>query len=122
MTKSFSGRGNVERINAIKVEWQKDNAGVPVKFKEISKSEFTLQADLVLLAMGFAGPQRNGLLKQLGLELGAKNNVRIDESGATDINGIFAAGDIASGPSLVVRAIAAGRAAAATVDDYLTAD
>jgi glutamate synthase (NADPH/NADH) small chain len=119
MTKSFSGKGNIEKINAAKVEWEFSASGHPVKLNEVPGSEFTIDADLVLLAMGFTGPQQFGDLEQFGVELDQRGNVAVDENGTTSAAGVFAAGDIASGPSLVVRAIAAGRKLAETVNDYL---
>jgi glutamate synthase (NADPH/NADH) small chain len=75
--------------------------------------------DLVLLAMGFLGPVRNGMIEQLGLELDKRGNVAT-ENYKSSVEGIFAAGDMRSGQSLVVRAINEGRRAAAVVDEYLS--
>lgn len=119
VTKSFSGSGNVKRLNLIKVEWEADALGRPAKMKELPGSEFSLDADLILLAMGFTGPQKFGALEQFGVKLDARGNVAADPSGQTSEPGIFAAGDVAAGPSLVVRAIAAGRTVAAAVDAFL---
>ena len=77
-----------------------------------------MEADLVLLAMGFLGPVRNGMLEQLGVELDARGNVATTDY-QTSVDGIFAAGDMRRGQSLVVWAIAEGRKAAAAVDEYL---
>jgi glutamate synthase (NADPH/NADH) small chain len=119
LTKSFSGSGNVKRLNLIKVEWETDALGRPVKMKEIPGSEFSMDADLIMLAMGFTGPQKFGALEQFGVKLDSKGNVAVDQNGQTSEPGIFAAGDVAAGPSLVVRAIAAGRTMAAAVDAFL---
>lgn len=119
VTKSFSGSGNVKRLNLIKVEWETDALGRPVKMKELPGSEFSLDADLILLAMGFTGPQKFGALEQFGVKLDARGNVAADQNGQTSEPEIFAAGDVAAGPSLVVRAIAAGRTMAAAVDAFL---
>ena len=81
--------------------------------------EFTLDADLVLLAMGFTGPVRNGMIEQLGVELDARGNVAADENYMTSVPGVFAAGDMRRGQSLVVWAIAEGRKAARGIDRYL---
>src|SRR4029077_12533426 len=89
------------------------------KMKPVSGSEFSLPAELVLLVMGFVGPERHGVVEQLGLALDARGNVRTDASGATSVPGVFAAGDAARGQSLVVWAIADGRRVAAGVDACL---
>ncbi|OGV49297.1 MAG: glutamate synthase [Lentisphaerae bacterium GWF2_44_16] len=120
LTKSFEGKdGKVSKINAVKVEWETDKNGRPVKMKEIPGSEFTLKAELVLLAMGFTGPEKEGLLSQFNVEFDGRGNVKVDEKSMSSRQGVFATGDIVSGPSLVVRAIAAGRKLAESVDEYL---
>ena len=83
--------------------------------------EFTLKVDLVLLALGFLGPVRSGMIEQLGLKLDQRGNVATDENYATSVEGVFAAGDMRRGQSLVVWAIAEGRKAAASIDRYLAA-
>jgi len=117
-TKRFEGaNGKVSKLVAVRVEW-KDG-----KMAEIPGSEFELKADLVLLAMGFLGPVRTGLIDELGLELDARGNVKA----TTDGNGcyqtsnpkVFAAGDMRYGQSLVVRAIREGRQCARAVDEFL---
>jgi len=80
-----------------------------------------MDADLVLLAMGFTGPVKNGLLDSLGVNYDARGNVSVDENFMTSQDGIFAAGDTKRGASLIVWAIAEGRQAAAAVDAYLQA-
>ena len=119
LTKSFSGSGNIKKLNLVKVEWENDKLGRPSKMKEIPGSEFSLDTDMVLLAMGFTGPQKFGAIEQFGVKLDARGNVAVDRDGQTSEQGVFAAGDIAVGPSLVVRAIAAGRKIAETVDAFL---
>ena len=104
--------GHVRAVRAIQV-------GPPPAFQPIPGSEFILEADLVLLALGFTGPVRAGLIEQLELELDARGNVRTDEHFMTSQPGIFAAGDMRRGQSLVVWAIAEGRAAAQAVDRWL---
>jgi glutamate synthase (NADPH/NADH) small chain len=118
-TKSFSGSGNIKKLNLAKVEWETDKLGRPVKIKEIPGSEFSLETDMALLAMGFTGPQKFGAIEQFGVKLDARGNVAVDQDGQTSEQGIFAAGDIAAGPSLAVRAIAAGRKMAGAVDAFL---
>ncbi len=116
-TTHFSGdeQGNVKKLHALRV-------GPPPNFEVIPGSEFTLDADLVLLAMGFTGPTRNGLIDALekqGLKLDNRGNVVADEKFMTSIPGVFAAGDSRRGQSLVVWAIAEGRKAARGIDEYL---
>jgi glutamate synthase (NADPH) small chain len=88
-------------------------------FEKIDGSDFELPCELVLLAMGFVGPQREGLLEQLGVELNERGNVRRDDGWRTNIDNVFVAGDMGRGQSLIVWAIAEGRSAAAAVDRYL---
>lgn len=111
----FTGdeNGNVKQLHAVRV-------GPPPKFEALAGSEFTLDFDLVLLAMGFLGPVRSGLVEQLGLELDQRGNIATNDFKAS-VDGIFAAGDMRRGQSLVVWAISEGRKAAAAVDKYLAA-
>ncbi len=89
------------------------------KMQHVAGTEQVLPADLVLLAMGFVGPERGGVIEQLGLVLDARGNIRTEASGATSVPGVFAAGDVSRGQSLVVWAIADGRRVAAGVDAWL---
>ena len=111
----FTGdeNGNVKQLHAIRV-------GPPPKFEPIAGSEFILEFDLVLLAMGFLGLVRSGMIEQLGLALDNRGNVATTNY-MSSVDGIFAAGDMRRGQSLVVWAIAEGRKAAAAVDKYLSA-
>ena len=119
LTKSFSGsNGRVEKLHAVRVEWTPGENG-RYNMEEVPGSEFEVEADLVLLAMGFLHPQHEGMLTQLGVELDARGNVKIDKDRMTNIPGIFAGGDMARGQSLVVWAIAEGREAARSMDLYL---
>ncbi|MBL8294239.1 MAG: glutamate synthase subunit beta [Bryobacterales bacterium] len=93
--------------------------GPPPKFENIPGSEQIFQADLVLLAMGFTGPVRGGMIEQLGLELDARGNVKAGDDYMTSVSGVFAAGDMRRGQSLVVWAIAEGRKAAKSIDEFL---
>ena len=111
-TTSFSGDGHVSKLHAVRV-------GAPPKFDPIPGSEFTLDADLVLLAMGFTGPVKSGLIEQLGVNLDARGNVATDANYMSSSPGVFAAGDLRRGQSLVVWAIAEGRKAAEGIDRYL---
>jgi glutamate synthase (NADPH) small chain len=112
----FSGdeNGNVKQVHACRV-------GPPPKFEAICDSEFTLDVDLVLLAMGFVGPVKNGMIEQLGVALDQRGNVAANAEYMSSVDGIFAAGDMRRGQSLVVWAISEGRKAAAAVDRYLAA-
>jgi len=105
--------GNVKQLHCIRV-------GPPPKFEAMPGTEFTLDADLVLLAMGFLGPVRNGMIEQLGLVLDNRGNVATTNY-MSSREGVFAAGDMRRGQSLVVWAIAEGRKAAAAVNEYLAA-
>jgi glutamate synthase (NADPH/NADH) small chain len=113
-TVKFTGdeQGRVRQLHAARV-------GPPPKFEPLPGTEFTLDADLVLLAMGFLGPVKNGAIEQLGVDLDARGNVATDERQMTSVPGVFAAGDMRRGQSLVVWAIAEGRKAAQGIDRYL---
>jgi glutamate synthase (NADPH/NADH) small chain len=110
-TTRFEGdeNGNVKKLHAIRV-------GAPPKFEPIPGSEFTIDADLVLLAMGFTGPVKNGLLEQLGVKTDMRGNVATDDNYQTSEPNIYAAGDLRRGQSLVVWAIREGRQAARSID------
>jgi glutamate synthase (NADPH/NADH) small chain len=114
-TKRFEGsNGKVEKLVAARVEWK---GGM---MQEIPGSEFEMKADLVLLAMGFTGPQKSGLLQELAVETDARSNVKADtEKYQTSVAKVFAAGDIRRGQSLVVWAIREGRQCARAVDEFL---
>jgi len=116
------GQGNVKALRCVKVEWTKDEAG-RWQMSEIEGSEFSLQADLVLLAMGFVHPVHEGMLQQLAVELDGRGNVKGATAGPkayhTSMPGGFAAGDMRRGQSLVVWAIREGRQAARAVDEWL---
>ena len=111
-TGSNSKDGRVQHLHAIRV-------GPPPKFEPIPGTEFTMEADLVLIAMGFLGPVRNGMIDQLRVKLDPRGNVATDQNNMSSVPGIFAAGDMRRGQSLVVWAIAEGRKTAASVDAYL---
>ncbi len=118
-TKSFTGEdGRVASLNCVRVEWQPTAEGRPL-LAEVPGSEFVIKADLVLLAMGFVHPQRHGLLDDLGVEYDGRGNVKTDVSMMTSVDGVFAAGDMQRGQSIVVYAIAAGRSCARSIDTFL---
>ncbi len=118
-TKWFEGdeHGNVRRLHAVRLEWYTDSSGRR-QFREIPGSEFSLEVELVLLAMGFLHPQHDGLLDSLGVEYDERGNVKTIHY-ATSVPGVFAAGDMRRGQSLIVWAISEGREAAHYVDKYL---
>ena len=113
-TTKFTGDadGTVKQLHAVRV-------GPPPKFEPIPGTEFTMDVDLVLIAMGFVGPVRNGMIEQLGVQLDPRGNVATDENAMSSVPSVFAAGDMRRGQSLVVWAIAEGRKTAACVDHYL---
>ncbi len=123
-TKEFVGdeQGNLKAVRCIEVDWSKDDAGNWV-MSEVAGSEFELAADLVTLAMGFVHPVHEGMLEQLQVKLDARGNVKANTESETayhtSVEGVFAAGDIRRGQSLVVWAIREGRQCARAVDKFL---
>ena len=107
------GNGNVRALLIHEVRM------VNGKFEKVEGSDRELPADLVFLALGFLGPEKGSWLEQLGVELDERGNVKRDDDYATNVDGVFVAGDMGRGQSLIVWAIAEGRAAAAGVDRYL---
>jgi glutamate synthase (NADPH/NADH) small chain len=117
-TQRFIGEhGRVRKLVAERVEMVHSDGAV--SFQPVPGTEFELDADLVLLAMGFVGPQRHGLLTELGVRLTDRGNVWRDQNWMTSVPGVFTAGDMQRGQSLIVWAIAEGRSAARAVDLYL---
>ncbi len=118
-TKRFSGDdlGNVTKLHGVRLEWIQDN-GRPT-MKEIPGSEFTLDCDLALLALGFLGPEPDTMLAQLGITLTERGNAWVDGDYQTSVPGVFSCGDMRRGQSLVVWAIWEGREAARGVDKFL---
>lgn len=120
-TKSFSGTdGKVTHLHAVRVEWSKPDETGRRKMEEVPGSELTMEADMVLLALGFVHPQKEGLLHDLGVEFDPRGNVKTDRHYASSVPGVYACGDMRRGQSLIVWAIAEGREAAHNVDAYLT--
>ena len=118
-TKSFKGEnGIVKKLIGIRLEWAKGADG-RMAMKEIPGSEFEMDCDLCLLALGFVHPEHPGPIDQLGLEKDGRGNVKVDQNYMTNTPGIFAAGDMRRGQSLVVWAISEGRQAARGVDQFL---
>ncbi len=113
-TTSFEGDadGNVTALHAVRV-------GPPPRFEPIAGTEFSLHVNLVLLAMGFSGPAKEGVLQKLGVALDARGNVKTDTNYMSSVPAVFSAGDMRRGQSLVVWAISEGRKAARAVDTFL---
>lgn len=121
MTKSFSAGpdGRVNALNGVRLEWQPNDKG-GMDMVEVPGSEFTLKADLVLLAMGFVHPVHDGMIKALGVDLDPRGNIMADtDKYATSLPKVYAAGDMRRGQSLVVWAIREGRQCARSIDEFL---
>ena len=120
MTKRLTGEnGVVKKLHGVRLEFGEPDAAGRRDMKEIPGSEFIEDADLVVLAMGFVSPIKEGMLEELGVALDGRGNVNTDDSRMTSVPGVFAAGDMRRGQSLVVWAIHEGRAAAKGVQKYL---
>jgi glutamate synthase (NADPH/NADH) small chain len=118
-TTSFSGdNGRVRRIHAVRLEEQRSANG-STHYEQLPGTAFELEADLVLLAMGFVGPVKSRLIGDLSVELDRRGNIATDEAHRTGIPGVFAAGDAHRGASLIVWAIREGRDAADSIDRWL---
>ncbi|RDI30621.1 glutamate synthase (NADPH/NADH) small chain [Rhodococcus sp. AG1013] len=117
-TEAFVGREENGRqvVAALKAHEVKTVNG---RFEKVEGSDFELEADIVFLAMGFVGPEKPGLLTDLGVDLGERGNVARSSEWATNVDGVFVAGDMGRGQSLIVWAIAEGRSCAAAVDQFL---
>lgn len=119
-TKAFEGEdGQVRRLRCVEVEFGEPGPDGRRPMRERPGSEFTIEAELVLLAMGFLHPEHDGLLDSLGVEYDERGNVRTGPDRMTNVRGVFAAGDMRRGQSLIVWAIAEGRAVARCVDLFL---
>ena len=120
-TKMFVGvNGRVKKLITTHIEFEPDPQGGRPRIKEVPGTEKEWPADLVLLALGFTGPEPGGLVEHLGVELDDRGNIRTDETYATNVANVFAAGDARRGQSLIVWAISEGREAARAVDLHLT--
>jgi glutamate synthase (NADPH/NADH) small chain len=122
-TKRVLGNGRVNALELVRVEWKKDDTGA-MRLHELEESTFTLETDLILLAMGFVHPVHDALISELGVELDGRGNVSADtesDVGAyqTNVPNVFTAGDMRRGQSLVVWAIREGRQCARSVDQFL---
>ena len=120
VTKEFVGdeAGKLTGLKIVEVEWKKPEPGKPQSFTEVAGTERTLPCELILLALGFLHPQKEGLLNELGVDYDERGNVKATRY-QTSAEGVFAAGDMRRGQSLVVWAISEGREAARAVDEYL---
>ena len=120
LTKKFVGKdGHLEKLSCAKVEFPKSaKKGCPL-IREVPDSQFEIEADLVILAVGFLHPEREGLLNKLGVKLDKRGNVETSEDFMTSKKGIFSAGDMRRGQSLIIWAISEGRKAAHFIDKYL---
>jgi len=119
LAKKFIGEnGQVKKIACARVKLEKDAGGCPL-MRELPGTGFEIEADLAILALGFLCPERKGLIEKLKVQLDSRGNVKADENHMTSVQGIFAAGDMRRGQSLIVWAIAEGRGAAYNIDKYL---
>ncbi|MEO8403967.1 MAG: glutamate synthase subunit beta, partial [Chitinophagaceae bacterium] len=121
-TKEFvsDGKGNLAALKIVDLEWKASGDGKPAHFEEVPGSERTIPCELALLAMGFLHPEQNGLLDLLNIEKDERGNVKTSEKNyQTNLQKVFAAGDVRRGQSLVVWAISEGRECARKVDEFL---
>ena len=120
-TKYLSSRDGIHLNEAhfVRVEWVYDEKKKSYKMKEIPGSEFSKKIDLVFIAMGFIHVEHDSLVKSIGVDLDSRGNIKADGNYKTSVEGVFAAGDAATGASLVVRAFAHGRDAALAISEYL---
>lgn len=120
LTRKFTGKnGRIAKLSCAKVEFVKQNGAACPAMKEIPGTEFEIDADMAVLAVGFVSPEHNGLLNELGLEFDGRGNVKTDGQYMTSVKGVFSAGDMRRGQSLIVWAVLEGRLAARAVDIYL---
>lgn len=117
-TKYFSGEnGKVKRVHCVKLEWTEDSNGR--RMEEIEGSEFSIDVDVVLFAMGFLHPEHGDMLESFGVNVDERGNVKTNKKYMTSTHGVFASGDMRTGQSLVCNAISDGRKAAEAIDIYL---
>ncbi|MCX5726114.1 MAG: FAD-dependent oxidoreductase, partial [Candidatus Saganbacteria bacterium] len=119
LTKEFIGEGGqVKKLFCSRVGFSKDEKGCLV-MKELPKKKFEISADLVIIAIGFLNPEHHGLLKELGVKLDDRRNVKTGDDYMTSVKGVFSAGDMRRGQSLIVWALYEGSQAAAAMDKYI---
>lgn len=120
LTKSFVGeKGSIKKLSCVKVEFSETYGKTCPVMKEIPGSEFEIETDLVIIAVGFLHPEHSGLLKSLNVEFDERGNVKTDANYMTSVEKVFSAGDMRRGQSLVVWAISEGRKSAYSIDKYL---
>jgi glutamate synthase (NADH) small subunit (EC 1.4.1.14) len=120
LTKRFNGKnGAIESLECVRVEFQRSGAAACPLMKEVAGSEFSIDADLIILAVGFIHPEHPGLLADLGIAFDQRGNVKTDQCYMSSRKGFFAAGDLRRGQSLIVWAISEGRKAAHYIDAYV---
>ena len=120
LTKEFVGeKGKVKKIKCVRVEFKAEKEGTCPVMKEVPGSEFEIDADLVVLAVGFLHPEHEGMLSDLGVKLDKRGNVETGNGYKSSVEKVFAAGDMRRGQSLIVWAVSEGRKAAAEIDEYL---
>jgi NAD(P)H-dependent glutamate synthase small subunit len=121
LTKSFlAEKDQLKSAQFCRIEWEAGTNGKSPRLKEVKGSEFSLQLDLVFLAMGFKHVEQGKLLQELGVAYDAQGNIKTSSDYNTSVDGVFAAGDASMGASLIVHAIQQGRKAARSIDEYLT--
>jgi glutamate synthase (NADPH/NADH) small chain len=120
LTKGFFGEdGVVKKLSGIRLDWsERGDGGRPI-MQELPGTEFEIETDLVLLALGFLHPEQEGMLEDFGVEMDPRGNVKTSNDRMTSVDKVFVAGDMSRGQSLVVWAIAEGREAAHQIDKYL---
>ncbi|MFW5960557.1 MAG: FAD-dependent oxidoreductase, partial [Chitinivibrionales bacterium] len=118
-TESFEGDDRVKRVNFSRIRWEKDDQGSRPKPERITRSDFSLDIDLVLLAAGFLHVEHSNLIHDFGIELDKRGNIQGDSEYSTSIPGIYTAGDSNTGASLVIRAMYHGRKAAESMISFL---
>lgn len=120
LTKEFIGEnGRIKKLSCVKMEFVKEAHNACPAMNEIPGSEFDIEADMVILAMGFLHPEHSGLINKLGIKLDSRGNVKTDENYMTSVKNVFSAGDMRRGQSLVVWAVSEGRGAAHAIDKYI---
>jgi len=123
-TKEFIGdkKGNLTGVKVCDIEWETPEPGKRPGFKEVEGSERVIDAEFAFLSIGFVGPETDGMISQLGLELDGRGNVKTDAQYQTSNEKVFSAGDMRTGQSLVVRCISEGRECARSIDEFLTGE
>ncbi len=119
-TKEFAGNSRIEKLRCVKLKWADHQLNGQCTFEEIPGSEFEIQAELVLLALGFVSIEHSSLITDFNIDTDVRKNIRVNSTYMTSVPGVFAAGDCVTGASLIVRSIYQGREAAAGVNRYLS--